>query len=73
MRADETEEQETRCRQCHRRIRLGEDIMQLQRGVIGPRGFVQLDEPASLCSDACLRGYVNGSDEEIEKLSRRIP
>ena len=69
----EKEENPPRCRQCHCTIQLGEDIVLLQRSVMGPRGPVPLEDPITLCSDVCLRGYVNGTDEKIEQLPRRVP
>ena len=62
-----------RCGQCDRPIRLGEDAYELEQGVLGPRGFVGLAPTTLLCSEACVRGFVGGTDEQIERLPRRIP
>ena len=70
---DQNDEETLRCRQCDATIQLGEDIRQLVEGVLGPRGFVPLESPLNFCSEACLRGYVSGTDEHITKLPRRIP
>lgn len=54
-------------------MQLGEDVIELVHGVVGPRGVVELGDHARFCSEVCLRGYVNGSDEQITKVSRRVP
>lgn len=62
-----------RCGQCDRAICLGEDAHELEQGVIGPRGFVPIAATTLLCSEACVRGFVSGTDEQIETRPRRIP
>lgn len=69
----EVEGPQLRCGQCDRAIRLGEDAHELEQGVIGPRGFVPIAATTILCSEACVRGFVSGTDERIEKRPRRIP
>lgn len=48
---------------------MGVDVIQLQDGVMGPRGFVPLDEPELFCSAECL----HDEDEPEYTLPRRIP
>ena len=60
-----------KCTECRRQLDLGVDTIAIDRGVIGPRGFVSLDEPKFLCDDDCLRRYVVNGD--IKELPRRIP
>jgi len=61
------------CRQCRREIQLGEEAIELEQGVIGPRGFVPIEPTALLCSEACARGFLGDTDEEITRLRRRVP
>lgn len=62
-----------RCRQCDREMQLGEDAFELEQGVLGPRGFVPLENTVLFCSEACARGFLGGTNEEIKKLPRRVP
>lgn len=71
--AEQLMKPEVRCAQCDRAIRLGEDAYELEQGVLGPRGFVGLAPTTLLCSEACVRGFVSGTDEKIESRPRRIP
>jgi hypothetical protein len=52
------------CSTCHREIQHGEDVLALERGVIGPRGYIPLDEPQYFCSEHCLYR----PDEEDDRL-----
>ena len=52
-----------RCTECQRELSLGEDCIQIQGGVIGPRGFVPVEEPTYLCDHVCARDYF-GPEEE---------
>lgn len=52
------------CGYCRRTLALGRDALGLQKGVLGPRGFVPLEEMVLFCSELCLRAYFNSSDEE---------
>lgn len=45
-----------RCVECRRPLTLGMDAIALQRGVIGARGHVRLQEKL-VCSDTCARAY----------------
>lgn len=70
-----------RCEMCRRLLHLGVDVIGMQAGVIGPRGFVPLEEMSLFCSDACLdqdraagRPTQRDSDAiDIARLPRRIP
>ena len=59
------------CTRCGRNLDIGVDAITVTDGVIGPRGFVPLDEPRYFCCHDCL--LIPGDDHEIEKLPRRIP
>lgn len=60
-----------RCTACDRELPQGVDVTALQDGVIGPRGFVPLEEMSFFCGWACLERHF--CDVEVEKLPRRIP
>ena len=59
------------CGQCRRELDLGVNIYGAHEGVIGPRGFVPLEDMALFCSEECLRDYFGKVD--ITKLARKIP
>jgi len=58
-----------RCAYCRTTLTLGLDVIAIQHGLVGPRGFIPLEEHALLCSDACLAHYI----EPTEEGPRRIP
>ena len=68
---DEKDQNQERCKECRRDLGLGVDVVIMQHGVIGPRGFVPLDEHEFFCDEDCLERFLNG--EEVVKLPRRIP
>lgn len=65
------EEEKHPCAQCHDGVRLGVNAWQLAEGVIGPRGFVPLEDPLILCSDDCVRRYFK--EHPAYTMQRRIP
>ncbi len=71
---EDTETQKRRrCIGCDREIRLGEDCITVNNGVIGPRGFVPLGETIYLCNQTCCENHFNPDATPVEKTSRRIP
>ncbi|MCK6465304.1 MAG: hypothetical protein L6Q93_10770 [Phycisphaerae bacterium] len=60
-----------RCARCRRSIEPGADVIGLQDGVLGPRGFIPLEEHRFFCNEDCLRADFDHGD--VEKLPRRIP
>ena len=62
---------EMRCAACGREFEFGADVIGMQEGVIGPRGFVPLADMELFCSEACAKGDEDKS--ETVRLSRRIP
>ena len=61
------------CATCRRRLDQGVDAIAIQHGVIGPRGFIPLDDPQYLCGEECVQAFFNGAREPDERLRRRIP
>ena len=59
------------CEECTRELTLGVNALAAQEGVIGPNGFVDLEDPIYFCAEECLREYFN--DVEKPSLPRRIP
>ena len=59
------------CKNCRRELTQGVDAVALQHGVIGPRGFVPLEEMSFYCDDECLESDV--CDDKTDKMDRRIP
>ena len=63
------------CAKCSRAIRVGDDCFEVARGVLGTRGFINLEFDL-LCSEECLEilGAVDQSEDQpgIPR-SRRIP
>ncbi len=45
-----------KCANCGKKLYQGLDVQQVTQGVIGPRGFVPLDE-TMFCSDRCVSAY----------------
>ena len=52
-----------RCAYCRTRLELGADVLALTHGVVGPRGFIPLEEPVLVCGDACLAKYAEPVDD----------
>lgn len=59
------------CAHCQRQIQLGEDVLALEQGVIGPRGLVPLEKSLWFCDGECAARYFG--EEEVVQLPRRIP
>ena len=73
-RKHEKQKNQPRCAHCRRELALGVDATAIRAGVMGPRGFVPLENRRMLCSEECLRQYVcNGNNGNVEQLRRRIP
>ncbi len=70
---NDTDRGKPRCAQCRRELDLGVDVIGIQQGVLGPRGFVHLDERKLLCGELCLEQYVCNGKPEVNELPRRIP
>ena len=68
---DGKETEEVRCRECQRELRMGENSMRVEWGVMGPRGFVPLGDPRFFCDYDCARSYF--CDEPVEQRPRRVP
>ncbi len=67
------ENQSTTCEACDRELRLGDDCLAFQRGVMGPRGFVKLKEPKFVCDFICAEDHFSSDVKVVEKRLRRVP
>lgn len=54
----EGDQQVVRCGTCGCELALGRNVLRLQEGVIGPRGFIELEDPPVFCGYDCLRRKV---------------
>jgi len=61
-----------KCAACRTNLEEGMDVIQVEEGIIGLRGFVSLEKPLLFCSVDCLRDYFTPSKGGY-KLPRRIP
>jgi hypothetical protein len=60
------------CEHCDSEVRLGNETIHVQRGVIGPRGFVPFEEDTMFfCNEECLVRFFD--QHSVETLQRRIP
>ena len=69
---EEEKQQELHCHHCKHRLELGEDVLTVEEGVIGPRGVVPLQEVLVFCSERCLGEHFDGGNETVT-LPRRVP
>lgn len=45
-----------KCQNCRRSVDYGKDCLRVSRGVLGPRGFVPLED-TMFCCERCLAEY----------------
>lgn len=63
------EDKQVNCAHCKKGLPQGTDVIGIHRGVIGPKGFVALEDRDIYCSEECLKDeYENGVPQE-----ERIP
>ena len=68
-----TEEKKLECASCRKEIDFGRDIIAVERGVNGPRGFVPLGETLFFCREMCVSEYFDNNDSNRPKIKPRIP
>ena len=61
------------CANCRRSLDQGVDVVGIRDGVIGPRGFVPLEDMRFLCGDECIEAYFCEGARDRVQLPRRIP
>lgn len=60
------------CSKCRCQLTEGRDVVEVQEGVVGVRGFIPLEKILTFCSIDCLKEYFTG-ERGYERLPRRIP
>jgi hypothetical protein len=66
------ETKKTTCKNCHRDLDVGVEVLRVEQGVIGTKkNFVNLDNEKLFCCEKCLRDYYDLSD--LSSLPPRIP
>ena len=64
------EGEQKRCTQPRQTLNLGVDVASIREGVLGPRGFVPLEDPRLRAVETASRP--NGSDDDVIEMPRRI-
>jgi hypothetical protein len=59
------------CENCHRELDVGVDVIRVDEGVMGMKGFVPLEGTMFFCCEKCLRDYFDMAD--LPSLPGRIP
>lgn len=66
------ETKKTICKNCHRELDIGVEVLRVEQGVIGTKkNFVNLDNEKLFCSEKCLRDYYDLGD--LQSMPPRIP
>lgn len=66
-----SEEKRHPCAECERDIRLGEDALLVEEGVVGYRGLVSLEKPLWFCGVRCMAVFFQ--DEQHQRDSPKRP
>ena len=59
------------CANCIRELDIGVDVLRVDEGVIGMKGFVPLENTLLFCCERCLRDYFDIGD--LPGVPRRFP
>lgn len=74
MTEKEVEAKAYRCDYCEKRITYSQDIISVERCVLGPNGVIPLGEVLTFCTDACVSRYFNHDPvSDLPPIPRRIP
>lgn len=57
-----------RCASCERDLKEGTDVIGVQDGIIGSRGFVPIKDMLMFCGVSCLRSYFADSRGYVERV-----
>ena len=47
---------------CKRKLNIGLDVIGVQNGVIGTRGFIPLEDMILFCNEECLKKYFENNN-----------
>ena len=64
-------EKQKTCANCNRDLDIGVDIIKVDEGVMGTKGFVPLENNLLFCCERCLRDYFDLGD--LPSVPKRIP
>ena len=56
------------CPSCQGEIKEGDDVLSIQEGLLGSRGFVAYQEALIFCSKSCLLTYFNNGNRTGERV-----
>lgn len=71
---DNSKNPQPKCIECKQPLYLGDELIRLETGVLGGKGFVALptERTIHLCNSECARRYFI-PEEDVVKMKRRIP
>ena len=55
-----------KCEMCHKKLYQGQDVFQVRQGVLGPRGFIPLEDQF-FCLEQCMRKYYDDPSDTDER------
>ena len=59
------------CANCIQELDIGVDVLRVDEGVMGMKGFVPLENTLLFCSEQCLRDYFDIGD--LPSVPSRVP
>ncbi len=68
----EEEKSKLKCTRCDHEIEIGQELFEVQEGVLGFRGVVPLEMPLVFCSAECVRKHFD-NDNNGDYLPKHIP
>lgn len=65
------ENDKKKCANCTKDINIGSDIIRVEEGVSGLKGFIPLEKTMLFCCEKCLTDYFDMSN--LPSIPRRVP
>ena len=63
-----------KCDLCKRTLEDGQDVIEVQEGLLGLRGFISLvEKPLTFCSADCVKEHYDSSKGEVYRINRKVP
>ena len=59
------------CANCIRELDIGTDVLRVEEGVIGTKGFIPLENTLYFCCERCLKDYFDTAD--LPNMPGRFP
>jgi hypothetical protein len=60
-----------KCSQCRRELDVGIDVIKVEEGVMGMKGFIPIEKILFFCCEECIREYFDLSN--LPSLPGRLP